>query len=230
MLVLFTGGRGSGKSTIASVLYSKLNAIDFDYEHQWTWRMSVQTRFDKIRYYIYFLTFFNFKICGVFLSRLYRDIINKRSKGSLSRVLMPCIFAYYLNKLKGNKVGCVVYESDFVGWSVDKALDGTWHSDEVINYFTRTILARTKHVTVVVCDTPTQIAVERWNEREQQKLTEKEKAQWVAKRQAWKDARSKVITILTEIPNIHVLWLDSSDDPEKNAKIILDHLIGQKLS
>ena len=49
-------------------------------------------------------------------------------------------------------------------------------------------------------------------------------------RQDWKDARSKVIDVLSDIPNIHVLWLDSSDDPEKNAKIILDHLIGQKLS
>ena len=230
MLVLFTGGRGSGKSTIAKALYSKLNAIDFDYEHQWTWRMAVQTRFDKIRYYIYFLTFFNFKICGVFLSRLYRDIMNKRSKGSLSRILLPCMFSYHLDKLNRNKVGCVVYESDFVGWSVDKALDGVFHSGAVINYFTRTILPRANHMTVVMCDTPVQLAVERWNEREQKKLTEEEKAQWLAMRQDWKDARSKVIDVLCDIPNIHVLWLDSSDDPEKNAKIILDHLIGQKLS
>ena len=31
MLVLFTGGRGSGKSTIAYALYKKLNEENFDY-------------------------------------------------------------------------------------------------------------------------------------------------------------------------------------------------------
>ena len=41
MLVLFTGGRGSGKSTIARALYKKLDKTDFVYTHQSEWRIKV---------------------------------------------------------------------------------------------------------------------------------------------------------------------------------------------
>jgi len=228
MLIIFTGGRGSGKSTIARILYSKLDDAHFDYEHQWSWRSRANTRFRRIRYYLYFLTFLNIRICSVFFLRLYRDIKNKRSKGSLSRILMPFMFSYHLDKLKRKRVNCIIYESDFLGWSVDKAHDNYFDPKEVVSYFSNVILPLVNKMIVVVCDTPTDHAVRRWNDRESKNFSEEEISEWVKKKEAWKNARNIMITTVSKIEGLKVLHLDGLNAPEINAQKIVD-TIGRQL-
>ena len=66
MLVLFTGGRGSGKSTVARALYEALDADCVDYVNQSSWRLFANNIFKKIFFIFYFLTFFRLKICLVY--------------------------------------------------------------------------------------------------------------------------------------------------------------------
>ena len=48
MLVLFSGGRGSGKSTIAKALYLALDSANYNYIHQSKWRVKSNTLSKKI--------------------------------------------------------------------------------------------------------------------------------------------------------------------------------------
>ena len=67
MLILFTGGRGSGKSTIAQALYTTLDAANFEYVHQSTWRAQAKSKFTKVGWILYFFTYFRPELCNVFL-------------------------------------------------------------------------------------------------------------------------------------------------------------------
>jgi hypothetical protein len=220
MLVLFTGGRASGKSTIAKALYSMLDTADFDYVHQNTWRKYVRNLFSKLSWNLYFLTYFRWRICSVYFKRSYRDILKGRSKGSLSRIIRPCIFSYYLQKLARKKVNCVVYESDFLTWSADKALDNNFDDDEVRHFFTQVILPLVGNIVVVVCDIPVAEAVKRWRIRDKKVLSADEVDHWIEKRKAWKDARNQVLDVVSTVPRITVIYLDSLKEPDNNASRI----------
>ena len=224
MLVLFTGGRGSGKSTIAYALYKKLNEENFDYVCQSNWRDQTKNIYEKIGWIVYFLTFFRPRICKVFLSRLYRDMRNGRAKGSFGRVYMPCVFSYHLHRLSQNKEVCVVYDSDFLTWAADKALDGVFNPSEVRDFYARVVLPFVGDVVVVVCDTPVQIAVERWRKRDKKTLSLYEVRQWVETRTAWKHARKKVVDVVSTVPGVSVVHLSGLDEPNKNAHQIMTAL------
>ena len=68
MLILFTGGRGSGKSTIARALYTKLDRANFDYVHQSTWRARAKSKVKKVGWILYFLTFLGQSYAASFLN------------------------------------------------------------------------------------------------------------------------------------------------------------------
>ena len=220
MLILFTGGRGSGKSTIARALYTKLDAVNFDYVHQSTWRAQAKSTFIKVGWILYFLTFFRPELCSVFFERLYRDMRYDRAKGSLGRIYMPCLFSYHIQRLKRNKERCVVYESDFLTWAADKVLDGAFDPGEVRDFYARVLLPRVGSIIVVVCETPVEEAVKRWRVRDDKALSPEEVSQWIEKRAAWKKAREEVIDIVSTVSGVTVMNLNGLDAPDDNAKRI----------
>ena len=178
----------------------------------------------KISWILYFLTFFRPKICNVFLARLYRDIKRGRSKGSFGRVYMPCIFSYHLHRLSQSKEQLVIYDSDFLTWAADKALDNRFNSGEVKNFYARVILPLVGGVVVVVCDTPVVDAVDRWRKRDGKDLSSVEVLEWVEKRTAWKGARQEVVDVVSAIPGIEVICLNGLDAPDENAHRIINVL------
>jgi len=221
MLVLFTGGRGSGKSTIAHALYKKLNEENFDYVHQSTWRVYAKNVYEKVGWIVYFLTFFRPRVCKVFLMRLYRDIRRGRAKGSFGRIYMPCVFSYHLHRLSQNKERCVVYDSDFLTWAADKVLDDEFNPSEVRDFYTRVVLPLVGNIVVVVCDTPVKDAVERWRIRDNKTLSSDEVYKWIEKRTAWKQARKKVVDVVSTVSGVTVMYLNGLDMPNKNAHCIM---------
>lgn len=220
MLVLFSGGRGSGKSTIAKALYERLDKTNFDYTHQSEWRIKINGILQKSLYILYFLIFFRPTICNVFFQRLFRDIMHKRAKAGFARIYNPCIFSYYIHKLSVQTENCVIYESDFITWAADKVLDGIFEPTEVQNYYSSVILPRVGKVVIVVCLTPVEDAFKRWCVREGKVLSQDETKQWIKKRMDWIKARKKVIEVVSEIPNITVLSLDGLKTPLQNSSII----------
>jgi len=221
MLVLFTGGRGSGKSTIARTLYATLDAENFDYVHQSTWRAQVNHTYQKIYWIAYFLAFFRPRVCSAFFGRLYRDIRHGRAKGSLSRIYMPCVFSYHLQRLLKNKEQCVIYDSDFFTWSADKVLDGIFDPHEVQDFYTYILKTYVSAITVVVCDTPVEDAVKRWSLRDNEPLSPDEILHWIEKRTAWKQAREKVIEVVSAVDGVKVVRLNGLDTPEENVHRIM---------
>ena len=224
MLVLFSGGRGSGKSTIAKALYEKLDKTNFDYTHQHKWRIKLKSILQKFINISYFLIFFRPAICNVFFQRLRRDIILGRAKGGFGRIYMPCIFSYHIQKLSNKTENCVIYESDFITWAADKVLDGIFDASEVKNYYSSVLLPRVGKVLIVVCFTPVEDALKRWCIREEKTLSRDKKTQWIKKRKNWMKARKKVIKVISEIPNITVLSLNGLKTPLQNSSIIVKFL------
>ena len=220
MLILFTGGRGSGKSTIARALYSTLDAANFDYVHQSKWRAQAKSKFIKFGWILYFLTFFRPDLCSVFFGRLYRDMRYARAKGSLGRIYMPCLFSYHIQRLTRNKERCVIYDSDFLTWAADKVLDGVFDPGEVRNFYARVLLPRVGNIIVVVCETPVAEAVERWRLRDNKALSPEEVSQWIDKRATWKQAREVVIDVVSTVSGVTVMNLSGLDAPDDNAKRI----------
>ena len=228
MLLLFTGGRGSGKSTIARALYATFDAANYDYVHQSTWRAQANNVYRKVGRIIYFLTFFRLRVCKVFLVRLYRDIQHGRAKGSLGRIYMPCVFSYHLQRLSQNKERCVVYDSDFLTWAADKVLDGAFNPSEVRDFYACVVMPRVGNIVVVVCDTPVEDAVERWRLRDDKILSSNEVRQWIEKRTAWKQAREEVVEIVSTVSGVTVMRLNGSDTPDENAYRIMKLLQKEK--
>ena len=224
MLILFTGGRGSGKSTIAFTLYTKLDEANYNYLHQSSWRIHAFSVYRKLGWIVYFLTFFRKRVCKVFFNRLYRDIRYGRAKGSLGRIYMPCTFSYHLDMLSKNKVNFVFYESDFLTWAADKVLDGTFNKSEVRDYYSTVILPKVGKILVVLCDTPVENAVERWRRRDNKMLSPNEIQQWIEKRTAWKKSRQEIIKVVSEIPGVKVLKLNGMDSPMLNSSRIMELL------
>lgn len=220
MLVMFTGGRGSGKSTIARALYSTLDSANVNYVHQATWRAQAKSIYKKAGWILYFLTFFRPLVCRVFFERLYRDIQYDRAKGSLGRIYMPCVFSYHIQRLAKNKEQCVVYESDFLTWAADKALDSAFDPGEVRDFYARVLLPRVGNIIVVVCETPVEEAIERWRIRDDKTLSLEEVRQWIEKRAAWKKARKKVIDVVSTVSGVTVINLSGLDTPDHNANRI----------
>ena len=224
MLILFTGGRGSGKSTIARALYASLDETNFDYVHQSTWRAQTKSKFIKVGWILYSLFFFRPELCSVFFGRLYRDIRYDRAKGSLGRIYMPCLFSYHIQRLTRDKERCVVYESDFLTWAADKVLDGKFDPSEVRDFYARVLLPRVGNIIVVVCDTPVEEAVERWRVRDDKALSPEEVSQWIVKRTIWKNARKVVIDVVSTVPSVTVINLSGLDTPNDNANRIKKHM------
>ena len=220
MLVLFSGGRGSGKSTIAKALYEKLDKTNFDYTHQSEWRIKVTGILEKSLYILYFLIFFRPAICNVFFQRLLRDIQHERAKGGFGRIYNPCIFSYHVHKLSNQTENCVIYESDFITWAADKVLDGNFEPTEVKNYYSSVILPCVGKLLIVECLTPVEDAFKRWCVREGKTLSQDERKQWIKKRIDWIKARKDVIKAIAEIPNITVLSLNGLKKPLQNSSII----------
>jgi len=220
VLVLFSGGRGSGKSTIAKSLYEILDKTNYDYTQQSKWRTKTKNTYQKLFWILYFLNFFKFQVCNVFFKRLYRDINSGRAKGSLGRIYMPCVLSYHINKLFKKKVQCVIYESDFLTWAADKVLDDTFDSSEIKNYYSSVIIPRVSKILVVVCYTPVNVAFERWCIREGKQLSQYEKKKWIEKRTSWMNARNEVIKTVSGISNVTVMTLDGLDTPLQNSSMI----------
>ena len=220
MLVLFSGGRGSGKSTIAKALYETLDKTNYNFDHQNKWRTKIKNNYQKLFWILYFLFFFKFQVCSVFFKRLYRDIRHGRAKGSFGRIYMPCILSYHINKLLKKKEQCIIYESDFLTWAADKVLDGIFDPNEVKNYYSSIILPRVSKVVIVACYTPVEDSFKRWCLRERKILSQNEKKKWIQKRIAWMKAREGVIKVISEIPNVIVLSLSGLNTPLQNSGII----------
>ena len=230
MLVLFSGGRGSGKSTIARALYIILDNANYDYVHQAKWRVQANGFYRKVVWILYFLTFFRLEVCKVFFERLYRDIRIGRAKGSLGRIYMPCVFSYHIDRLSKNKEQCVIYDSDFLTWAADKVLDGVFNISEVRDYYSSVVLPRVGKIIVVVCDTPVEDAVERWRLRENKTLSSNEVQQWIAKRTAWKKARKEILKVVSEITDVTIMILNGLDTPAQNSYNIMALLQKEKQS
>ena len=220
MLILFTGGRGSGKSTIARALYASLDATNFDYVHQSTWRAQAKSTYIKVGWILYFLTFFRPRLCNVFFGRFYRDIRCDRAKGSLGRIYMPCVFSYHIQRLTRKKEQCIVYDSDFLTWAADKVLDGAFDPGEVRDFYARVLLPQVGKIIVVVCDTPVEEALNRWRLREDKALSPEDARQWIEKRAAWKKAREKVVDVISKVSGVTVINLSGLDAPNDNASRI----------
>ncbi|HJM82846.1 MAG TPA: hypothetical protein QF720_04545 [Nitrospinota bacterium] len=230
MLVLFTGGRGSGKSTIARALYGKLRESGVKFITQSSWRKKSRHVVSKALSIMYFLMFFRPSLCGVYLQRLYRDIKSGRARGGLSRLYMPCIFSYHLKSLSRRADLCVVYDSDFATFAADKVLDGCFDEREVEKYFNRRVLPLVGQLLLVVCDTPVELAVERWRDRDNQVLTLAEINEWVRNRTSWKQARQRVIDVIGPLAGVTVIKLDGAQTVDSNVEIIFKSLSNSSTS
>jgi len=223
MLILFTGGRGSGKTTIASELHRICDERGISYMHHGDWREQGQLR--KFWFTLYFWRFFNPKIFKVFADRARRDIEKKRSRGSLYRLYVPLIFSYYLSKLSSNKTDVVMYDTDVLTWAADKALDGTFDSKEVKDFYTKVVLPKAGKLLLVEIDTPVQEAIERSLIRDKKELSQQEIVVWATKRTRWKQARSRVVEVIATLPDAIVVRLDGIEDPKANANLIFKKIV-----
>ncbi len=225
MLILFTGSRGSGKTTIAKALYSMLDERSVRYLHQNTWREKGMVK--KWWFGLYLWTFFDAHIFTVYFGRLRRDIRHGRSKGSLYRIYVPLIFSYYVSQLEKNRTDAVIYDTDVLTWAADKVLDGVFTPEEVQDFYRMEVLPRVGALFIMDVDTPVEESIKRWNKRDDKKLSRGEEVTWVEKREQWKQAREKVVEIVSALPGVTLIRLSGVATPQSNAERVVTQM--QKL-
>ncbi len=232
MLVLFTGNRGSGKTTIANALGALCAQEGIRYEHQCTWRKLMHGIFSKIWFGVYFWRFFNLYIFRVFITRLYRDIRHGRSRGSLNRIYVPLIFSYYISRLVHKKTDVVIYDTDIFSWAADTVIDGAFAPQLVRDFYAEAILPVVESLLIVVVDTPVDEAVKRWCVRDAEDISANDIKRWIHNRTQWKRAREQIIEVVCTLPGVTCVRLNGLSEPQLNAKKIFPHIkiLDKKLS
>ena len=225
MLIMFTGGRGAGKSTIAWELVQLLQDQGVALETQMTWRESARGRVMKALYIVYLLCFLRQRVCMPFYKRFFRDLIGNRSSGSLSRIYNPCVISRHLTHLKKRRLDVVLYDSDFFSWEADLALEDKHDPTYFQDYYKNIILPQVGKMLLVVCNTDVKVAVERWRQRDNLNLSACEEAAWLKNRDAWKTARKKLVDSIRTVDGICVIDLDGTDAAIDNAKIVFSRML-----
>ena len=146
------------------------------------------------------------------------ETCDTRPKGASEDLHAVCILIHIQRLTKIKSVA--LYDSDFLTWAADKALDGVFDPCEVRDFYARVLLPRVGNIIVVVCETPVAEAFERWRIRDNKTLSPEEASEWIEKRATWKKARKVVIDVVSTVAGVTVMNLSGLDAPDDNAKRI----------
>lgn len=218
MFIAFTGSGGSGKTTVARSLYRKLDTRGTNYVHHVTWLTSATRNvFVKCWWAIRFWFFFDRRIFRAYFGYFLRN--RERWPKLKDRVYMMYIapvLTYNLQLLSSGSKNILVYDTDIIVPHSDQ-----FDPERVRDFFTKAILPKVNKLLIVAVNTPHDLSVTRWHQREGKELSEHQKALQVKDRERRHKGSEQVIAAIANLSDVSVLRLDGTEDPELNADKVL---------
>lgn len=213
-LISFLGSRGSGKTTIANIVYENLNRDGQVCIRQHP-GFKKHPLLPGLATAISLWRFFDFRMMKSFgfVGR------RKRKMPSMYRIYLPLAFSHDLHQLKKRRANFLIYDSNVLRGLIAAVNNGEIEIQEILDLYQDKILSKVEILFVVV-DTDPAEAVRRWIERDKAQLTENEIAEEVSARVKLMENINFVIDALSKLPNVEIQRLDGGDSPEKNAEIV----------
>jgi len=222
-LIAFVGSRGSGKTTIANAVYTKLSKSGLRCVRQHR-GLKRDPLWRGILMAISLWRFFNFKLF-VMLGFVGR-------KGSLLpslyRVYMPLAFSSDLHQLANKSADVLIYDSNILIGLISAVAQGKLTEQEVADFYSQNIASRVSRIMLVIVETNPKEAVRRWIERDGVALTEAAFAKAVSDRKEYEVQVNLLLRAIETIPNVTVLRVDGSSMPEVNSDILTKEIIGKQ--
>jgi|GEM_PF-3391504 len=218
MLVLFTGSRGSGKTTIARELRGLLGDAGVKYSSQFSFLNEHPSVFKKLWYGFALWSHFNWRLFRVYTL----SVLHSRGSVSPYRVYFPLIFSYNLKRLSSGNVDLLVYDTDAISWNVAGIENGTFSAEEMVRLFEDVVVPRAGTVLIVRVDTPPEVALERSEERDG--TTGKEHEVLLKERKERRDIMNTLLETLQSVSGVHILQIDGVEEPTVNARIIFNFI------
>lgn len=219
MLIAFMGSAGSGKTTIARTVYQKFDETKVDYIHHVSWLPSATTNiFMKIGWAIYFWTHVNIPIFRAYLGFAWRNRAQwPKFKDRMYMSYIAPVFVYNLKQIESGKHDILVYDTDIIVPHAD-----AFEESRAVNFFSKVILPKVGNILIVSVDTPHDVSVARWQKREQQNLSATRQQELITGREKRKQQTELLLTALSSVPGVQILYLDGTTDPEQNATVVYE--------
>jgi len=216
MLIVFTGMRGSGKTTVARALCQELDMGKIRYIHHG--HLQQQGAFRRILSSLYLWCFFDLRFFRIYLPRSL-----KKGLPSIYALKAPLVLAYNLQKLAKREVDIVVYDTDILTWPLDPG----FNQKNLREFWATSVLPKATRVLIVAVDTNPGQALSRWKQRDGQRPSQSEEASILAGRALRDEVRTMAIQTVGELPSVTVLHVDGIKKPKENARQIIDTLRDQ---
>ena len=221
MLIAFTGNGGSGKTTIARALYTKLDERDVRYIHHVSWLpQATRNILAKVWWALRFWLYFDWRIMRAYWPYVWQNRgPQTKLKYFVYMVYMAPILAYNLKQLTNTKLSrdLLVYDTDIL-----VPLAELGDSVQIRRFVAEVILPKAGSLLVVSVSTPHDISVRRWCEREQKTFSEEQIQTLIAEREERYQKSEMVVAAISSLPHISLIRLEGTGDPEENARTILD--------
>lgn len=226
MIITFVGISGSGKSTLAKATAEKLETeLDFTCALNSPFFNPGRPLWYKAIWSLYLWRYFNPKLFWRMSLRLYlyRPRFFSR-RISTYRTYLPLIFKYHIRRARADEnIDVVIFDEDLtLNIGLTKKNPSTSQpnieeiTQEVVHVYKNHILQHTDQVIQVVVDTPIAEAAVRFEGRDGQKAD-------IDRAKRNKEIAIRVAAnIDTIVPAVETVVVDGSQEPEKNAEIILD--------
>lgn len=216
ILIAFMGTRGSGKTTIANTLATKLNADGYfcARQHQ---GLSRRPFWQRVYTALTLWRYFDWELMQMF------GFVGRppRRWPSIYRLYMPLALAHDLRALRTGETDVLIYDSNILRGLMNAVVEKKLSLDQVAEIYQRKIVFGTKKVVLVVVKTDPVISVKRWIDRDQVSLTELEYQSSITERLTQQTLTEEVAEALAGIDGVHVVWLDGSLSPKDNAELVL---------
>lgn len=212
ILISFVGNRGSGKTTIADFLCKQLD----DSGHICLRQHRGLNRRPFLRGLLtamYLWRFFDIQMIIYFGFRGRK----KRIWPSLYRFYLPLAFAHDLHQLVNGHNDVLVYDSNILRGLISSMASGDTDQEEIKDLYKRKVLSKVDRLVFVIIDTKPDESVARWVDRDNVKLSDTDYSNAVSERIKLMHEADEVIDVLSKLPQVTVVRLDGSVDPETNA-------------
>ncbi|MCB9811690.1 glycosyltransferase [Candidatus Nomurabacteria bacterium] len=221
MLIVFTGERGAGKSTIAKALYTKFEKRGLPYTHQSAWLQDASSPLQRFFWALRFPFYLQLRIFTAYVGNVWQARRKTNLKNRLYLMYFPFIFAYYLRVAAGHKKTLVCIDTDIFNWFVTSAVRGTSNIDYVRTLVSDVVIPQAGKVLIVDISLDSNEAISRWMQRDTVVIDQNSVAAELQQRTQRQLVRTELLQHIESLPNVDRLILDGTETAEENASKIL---------
>lgn len=218
-MVLFIGNRGSGKTTIAEVVHTKLLQARYRCIRQFP---GLQRRpIGRAMYTA--LTLWRFFDPTLFRVLGFRGRPPRLFPGAY-RLYLPLAFAQDMQKIKNKEADVLLYDSNILRALISGVAEKRIDQQEIVSLCKNKILPHVGKLLIVLLETDPEEAVTRWVARDAVTISEPERVGAISERLHLHEASRSVAMALAQLPNISIMHIDGGIPPEHNAQKIVSRV------